>query len=118
MHAVAPAHPDPPHWPYFWTLPELAGVEAEVDVMPVVVIEVYIVVAAAEVTEDETVPDPDPPAPLGPETPVVMLPVSTYTPLKYQSSGPLSLLAVLMGRRSTPRCQSSPFCWNISRFMS
>ena len=55
----------------------------------------------------------EPPAepPVGPVTDVVRGPLSMYTPLKYQSSGPLLSVPEppeVLGRRRTPKCQSAP----------
>lgn len=40
-------------------------------------------------------------------TDVVSDPLSTYTPLKYQSSAPVPSFPCL-GKRRTPKCQSAP----------
>jgi len=44
----------------------------------------------------------------GPDTLVVNLPLSIYTPLKCQCSGAVSIRPVVDGSLKTPRCQSSP----------
>ncbi len=55
----------------------------------------------------EATPDTDD-APPGPETLVVISPLSMYTPEKCQSSAAVSLRPVEDGSLSTPRCQSAP----------
>jgi len=63
---------------------------------------------ATGATELEDTRDPDD-APPGPETLVVISPLSIYTPEKCQSSAAVSLRPVEDGSLSTPRCQSAPF---------
>jgi len=62
---------------------------------------------ATEAVALEATPDTDD-APPGPETLVVISPLSMYTPEKCQSSAAVSLRPVEDGSLSTPRCQSAP----------
>ena len=67
-----------------------------------------------ELTMEDTLKDGAALSPPEPETEVVRSPPSTYTPLKYQSTGASSVVKVAPGRRSTPTCQSAPFLSEIS----
>ncbi|KAI9699880.1 MAG: hypothetical protein M1820_007055 [Bogoriella megaspora] len=111
-HVVAPVQPVPPHCAYLAAPPDedelvLVGGETGVDVDAGLVLVDSVVDGEAGLLEEGDEPPPEELLP-GPDTEVVIDPDSMYTPLKYQSSGPLSPLEAI-GRRRTPRCQSAPF---------
>lgn len=106
---VFPLYQIPPHRPYCAIVPVVVCSVTATAVASAAVVPAAVVPAAPVVSEPLD-------APPGPVTEVVSEPVSTYTPLKRQSSV-VAPLWPLRGRRSTPKCQSAPFCGNLSVYV-